>query len=96
MNFTDSPYERMMKQVPRPSRHDPEPCPDCRERGGCKKKRRTLIVEPRRTSGQVGPKLSPPEMGGFFSYLGALPPQPTTHFEWRKTIWNFLLLLSTP
>ncbi len=33
MNFTDSPYERMMKQIPRPSRHDPEPCPDCRERG---------------------------------------------------------------
>ena len=27
MNFTDSPYERMMKQVPRRSRHDPEPCP---------------------------------------------------------------------
>ena len=22
MNFTDSPYERMMKQIPRPSRHD--------------------------------------------------------------------------
>ena len=39
MNFTDSPYERMMKQVPRPSRHDPEPCPACRERGGdCRKK----------------------------------------------------------
>ena len=57
MNFTDSPYERMMKQVPRPSRHDPEPCPACRERGGnCKKKRRTLIVEPHRTSGQLGPK----------------------------------------
>ena len=47
MNFTDSPYERMMKQVPRPSRHDLEPCPACRERGGdCRKKRRTLIVEP--------------------------------------------------
>ena len=29
----------------------------CREHGGdCRKKRRTLIVEPRRTSGQVGPK----------------------------------------
>lgn len=57
MNFTDSPYERMMKQVPRRSRHDPEPCPAYRERGGdCRKKRCTLIVEPRRTSGQVGPK----------------------------------------
>lgn len=57
MNFTDSPYERMMKQVPRPSRRDPEPCPACRKHGGdCRKKRRTLIVEPRRISGQVGPK----------------------------------------
>lgn len=57
MNFTNSPYERMMKQVPRPSRRDPEPCPACREHGGdCRKKRRTLIVEPSRTSGQVGPK----------------------------------------
>ncbi|MBS6956172.1 MAG: hypothetical protein KH230_23430 [Enterocloster asparagiformis] len=56
MNFTDSPYERMMKQIPRPSRSCPESCSECKGRGNCKKKQRTLIVEPRRTSGQLGPK----------------------------------------
>lgn len=61
MNFTNSPFEKMMKEVPRPG--GGKPCGGCRDRhicGGqpsrCKKKFRALIVEPPRTSGQVGPK----------------------------------------
>ena len=63
MNFTNSPFERMMKEVPRPGRGGGNPCDGCHDRhicGGqprrCKKKVRVLIVEPPRTSGQVGPK----------------------------------------
>lgn len=50
MNFTDSPYERMMKQIPRPGRGPAAP-----PRPKAKKKantRRDIII----TSGQIGPK----------------------------------------
>lgn len=63
MNFTDSPYERMMKQIPRPGGGGADPCDGCtyekkckHQNEKCRKKFRTLIVEPRRASGQVGPK----------------------------------------
>lgn len=70
MNFTNSPYEKMMKQVPRPPHPCPvrkpprgSPCRDCRFWNGsvcvglC---HRDLIVERKeRTSGQHGP-MPPP------------------------------------
>lgn len=57
MNFTDSPYERMMKQIPRPGRGDAPPRrgPAAPPRPKAKKKantRRDIII----TSGQIGPK----------------------------------------
>lgn len=61
MNFTDSPFERMMKEVPRPGRGGAEPCQGCRylpscqgRRGECVKKLRPLRPCP--TSGHCGPK----------------------------------------
>ena len=61
MNFTNSPFERMMKEVPRPGHGGSDPCAGCRyaneckNKSRCRKKFRTLLVEPR-TSGQRGPK----------------------------------------
>lgn len=61
MNFTNSPFEKMMKEVPRAGRGGSNPCAgcryakECRNKGRCRKKFRTLIVEPN-TSGQCGPK----------------------------------------
>ena len=62
MNFTNSPFERMMKETPRPGHGGSDLCAGCRHlkecrgrKGRCRKKFRTLIVEPR-TSGQVGPR----------------------------------------
>lgn len=62
MNFTNSPYEKMMKEIPHPGRGGSAPCAGCRylkECGGkvgrCRKRFRTLIVESR-TSGQPGPR----------------------------------------
>ena len=68
MNFTDSPFEKMMKQVPRPPRPGParrpprgSPCRKCRFWSGsvcigvCY---RDLLISPkeeRKTSGQVDP-----------------------------------------
>lgn len=66
MNFTNSPFEKMMKEVPRPGRGGADACSGCRyfkecrgRKGRCRKKFRTLIVEPGAgTSGQLGPKRS--------------------------------------
>lgn len=62
MNFTNSPYEKMMKEIPRPGRGGSGPCNGCRyskecrgQNRRCRKKFRTLLVEPK-ASGQVGPK----------------------------------------
>ena len=62
MNFTDSPFEQMMKEVPRPGRGSSGPCAGCRyakecknQKGRCRKKFRALLVEPQ-ASGQRGPK----------------------------------------
>lgn len=57
MNFTDSPYERMMKQIPRPGRGDAltRRGPAAPPRPKAKKKANThrdIII----TSGQIGPK----------------------------------------
>lgn len=64
MNFTNSPFETLMKEAPRPGNGGAEPCSGCRERhvcGGhpkrCKKKYRSLIPAPPAASGQVGPRL---------------------------------------
>ena len=46
MNFTSSPFERMMKEVPHPGWD---------KKKQCRKKFRALIVEPR-PSGHRGPK----------------------------------------
>lgn len=63
MNFTDSPYEKMMKEVPRPGHSGASPCGGCREYrtcggqpGRCKKKYRSLFLGPSGPSGQPGPK----------------------------------------
>ena len=55
MNFTNSPYEKMMKEIPRPGRSGADRCAGCRHlkecgnrKGHCRKKFRP--------SGQVGPK----------------------------------------
>ena len=62
MNFTNSPFERMMKEVPWPGRGSDDPCTGCRyykeckgRKKQCRKKFRALIVEPR-PSGHRGPK----------------------------------------
>ena len=61
MNFTNSPFERMMKEVPWPGRGSDDPCTGCRyyteckgRKKQCRKKFRALIVEPR-PSGHRGP-----------------------------------------
>lgn len=63
MNFTNSPYEKMMKEIPRPGRGGAAPCAGCKERrtcdgqtGRCKKKYRSLLAVPFSPSGQHGPK----------------------------------------
>lgn len=65
MNFTDSPFERMMKEPPRPGNDGGHPCDGCHisnycksQPGRCQKCFRPLIVKPAQTSGQVGPKYS--------------------------------------
>ncbi len=62
MNFTNSPFERMMKEVPWPGRGSDDPCTGCRyykeckgRKKQCRKKFRALIVKPR-PSGHRGPK----------------------------------------
>ena len=62
MNFTDSPFEQMMKEAPRPGRSDSGSCAGCRyakkcknQIGRCRKKFRALLVKPQ-ASGQHGPK----------------------------------------
>ena len=62
MNFTSSPFERMMKEVPHPGWDNDNPCKGCRyykeckgKKKQCRKKFRALIVEPR-PSGHRGPK----------------------------------------
>ena len=54
MNFTSSPFERMMKEVPHPGWDNDDPCKGCRyykeckgKKKQCRKKFRALIVEPR-------------------------------------------------
>lgn len=62
MNFTDSSFEQMMKEAPRPGRGSISPCAGCRyakecknQKGRYRKKFRALLVEPQ-ASGQRGPK----------------------------------------
>lgn len=58
MNFTNSPFERMMKEIPRPGRGGSDPCAGCRHLKECRgqngrvRRSSAPIVEPR-TSGQV-------------------------------------------
>ena len=58
MNFTDSPFEQMMKEAPRPGRGSSGPWAGClyareckNQKGRCRKKFRALLVEPQ-ASGQ--------------------------------------------
>lgn len=64
MNFTNSPYEKMMKEIPRPGRGGNDCCDGCRylkecksQKGRCRKRFRTLLVEPR-TSDKRAPAKS--------------------------------------
>ena len=59
MNFTSSPFERMMKEVPHPGWDNDAPCKGCRyykeckgKKKQCRKKFRALIVESRPSLGQ--------------------------------------------
>lgn len=60
MNFTDSPFERMMKEKPRPGRGGAEPCQGCRYRPACKGRRECVKKyrppRPCLASGHSGPK----------------------------------------
>lgn len=63
MNFTNSPFERMMKEIPRPGHGGSDLCAGCRhlkeckgQNGRCRKKFRTLIVEPRTSDGRAPAK----------------------------------------
>lgn len=58
MNFTSSPYERMMKEVPRPG-GGPDRCAGCRYLKECRSKKLRCLKRLRPAapaSGQVGPK----------------------------------------
>ena len=52
MNFTNSPYEKMMKEIPRPGRGGAAGCRHLKECGNRKDRCRKKF----RLSGQVGPK----------------------------------------
>ena len=58
MNFTNSPYEKMMKEIPRPG-GAPDRCAGCRYLKECGRQRRRGLKRLRPAapaSGQVGPK----------------------------------------
>ena len=55
MNFTSSPYERMMKEVPRPGGGS-DRCAGCRYFKECRSNRKDRCRKKFRPSGQVGPK----------------------------------------
>ena len=58
MNFTSSPYERMMKEVPRPG-GGADRCAGCRYFKECRSKKLRCLKRLRSAapaSGQVGPK----------------------------------------
>ena len=59
MNFTDSPYEKMMKELPRPYREE-VPCKTCRHRfrckGRCRKRFRALREKQADAWGQTDPE----------------------------------------
>lgn len=61
MNFTDSPFERMMKQIPRQDRGGAKPCRGAAASTCPKPKKKTdtyrdIIITDAATSGQFGPK----------------------------------------
>ena len=53
MNFTNSPYEKMMKEIPRPGRGGADRCAGCRHLKECGN-RKGHCREKFRPSGQVG------------------------------------------
>lgn len=58
MNFTNSPYEKMMKEIPRPG-GAPDRCAGCRYLKECGRQMRRCLKRLRPAapaSGQVGPK----------------------------------------
>ena len=55
MNFTNSPYEKMMKEIPRPGRGGADRCAGCRHLKECGN-RKDRCRKKCRPSGQVGPK----------------------------------------
>ena len=55
MNFTNSPYEKIMKEIPRPGRGRADRCAGCRYLKECRSQK-SRCRKQFRTSGQVGPK----------------------------------------
>ena len=55
MNFTNSPYEKMMKEIPHPGRGGAARCAGCRPLKECGN-RKDRCRKKFRPSGQVGPK----------------------------------------
>lgn len=55
MNFTNSPYEKMMKEIPRPGCGGADRCAGCRYLKECRSQK-VRCRKQFRTSGQVGPK----------------------------------------
>ena len=53
MNFTNSPYEKMMKEIPRPGRGGADRCAGCRHLKECDN-RKDRCRKKFRPSGQVG------------------------------------------
>ena len=59
MNFTNSPYEKMMKEIPRPGRGGADRCAGCRYLKVCGRQGRRCLKRLRPAvpaSGQAGPK----------------------------------------
>jgi hypothetical protein len=59
MNFTNSPYEKMMKEIPRPGRGGADRCAGCRYLKECGRQGRRCLKRLRPmapVSGQLGPK----------------------------------------
>ena len=55
MNFTNSPFERMMKEVPWPGRGSDDPCAGCRYHKECKGKKNQCRKKFRSVLGDTAP-----------------------------------------
>ena len=56
MNFTNSPYEKMMKKIPHPGRGGADRCAGCRHFKECGNRERRVPARSFAPSGQVRPE----------------------------------------